>query len=666
MLAMRSRTRRYVAATAVAGACLCGVVLSGCASPAEVLLQVDADPLVRSAATAIRIVVSRDGTIAYENEQSISPLGPAVWPATLPIVYSDGGLEFRVEVTARRSDGSDVATMTLVSAFVPGEERQLSVRLTGSCAGMSCPGASRTCFEGLCTDACFDALPPGSAPSTPRACTSCGECQVLSPDGTCAPAPDGTDCIEGTCRASACCRGCWDSDAASCVTALSAERCGVGGDLCVACDCAGDVCDAAMGACRDAARHDLERLSTWTNLACFADGEEETFCWGSNRYGRLRRTPLPGSAPEQALVPVSIGHFGVPVVRTQYFACALRDDGALHCWGRNHEGQLGIGDTADRAAPTLVPGSWAWVGQGTAHACALDADGDLFCWGRPDNGQLGLEATPPPAAGEPCYANVVQPTRIGGGFDIVAPAVDHTLAINNGELWAWGENCYEQLGIDASPASMCDPGEMIARVRECAPRLVGSRAEGLWSFVTGGIRHSCGLRQVGSGPADLVCWGARERGQLGEGLALLEPDHVPRRVAPPEGARWNHVTAGGEHTCAIDDRRRLYCWGDSDAGEVGATASDPRHTRNECHTDTPSRLVLDPQRIETPGRWVFVEAGDDVTCGIAVGGTIWCWGLNRGGLLGEPACLDDGDPFPDSCAELLCDAKPRRICFDAP
>ena len=66
----------------------------------------------------------------------------------------------------------------------------------------------------------------------------------------------------------------------------------------------------------------------------------------------------------------------------------------MYAWGRNEEGQLGLGDTTMRRTPTIVDALWALPVQqlaaGDRHSAALTSNGFLFTWGANDCGQLGL------------------------------------------------------------------------------------------------------------------------------------------------------------------------------------------------------------------------------------------------------------------------------------
>ena len=71
-------------------------------------------------------------------------------------------------------------------------------------------------------------------------------------------------------------------------------------------------------------------------------------------------------------------------------------DGKLWCWGQNFSGELGLGDTSSRFAPTIVTGVGGQVKQidlGNEHSCAVLVNGNLQCWGYNCYGQLGTGDT---------------------------------------------------------------------------------------------------------------------------------------------------------------------------------------------------------------------------------------------------------------------------------
>ncbi len=144
-------------------------------------------------------------------------------------------------------------------------------------------------------------------------------------------------------------------------------------------------------------------VGSGTTCARLDDGSLK--CWGDGRYGRLGRSvygvgddhgemgdqlpPMPFG--ERTTDSVSIGGGD---------ACAVFDDGTARCWGLNDYGQLGQGDTVNRAdIPGTAPidlgaGRVATsITAGADHTCAALDDASVRCWGRNIDGDLGLGDT---------------------------------------------------------------------------------------------------------------------------------------------------------------------------------------------------------------------------------------------------------------------------------
>jgi len=135
--------------------------------------------------------------------------------------------------------------------------------------------------------------------------------------------------------------------------------------------------------------------------------------------------------------------------------------------------------------------------------------------------------------------------------------------------------------------------------------------------VSAGLAHSCGVTRGG----EAYCWGADDRGQLGD--ATTTSRSAPVRVAGSYSFRL--VRTGNTHTCGLTTGGEVACWGANDRGQLG---------------DGSTSLRSSPVRVALDRRFVSVSAGWNHSCGIASDGTIWCWGANGDGQLGTGGRTD--------------------------
>ena len=136
---------------------------------------------------------------------------------------------------------------------------------------------------------------------------------------------------------------------------------------------------------------------------CAIDTSGDVLCWGSNDEGQLGDgTTQVRTSPGD---PVDLdGEVAIAIGAGDAFTCALMEGGAIRCWGINEYGQLGDGTSAGRPQPGAaveLPGPATRLFVGNEHACALLDDGAVSCWGRNSSGQLGdgshvTSATPVP------------------------------------------------------------------------------------------------------------------------------------------------------------------------------------------------------------------------------------------------------------------------------
>jgi alpha-tubulin suppressor-like RCC1 family protein len=236
----------------------------------------------------------------------------------------------------------------------------------------------------------------------------------------------------------------------------------------------------------------------------------------------------------------------------KFHTLAVRNDGSLLAWGWNAAGQLGDGSAEARNIAIKVNiTNVASVAAGWAHTLALKNDGTVWAWGLNIDGQLGdgLGGT----NGTKSYS--FTPVQVLGLSGIVAIAAGErsSYAIDmHGNIIAWGDNTYGQLGIGTSAKQAISPTTV--------------QLSGVVQIVAGS-RHAMALRTDGS----LWSWGDNNNGQLGDGTrnGRNMPSTVPGLLKGVTG-----IAVGDKHSLAIVNGS-LYAWGWNQYGQLGeGTTSD--------------------------------------------------------------------------------------------
>jgi alpha-tubulin suppressor-like RCC1 family protein len=188
----------------------------------------------------------------------------------------------------------------------------------------------------------------------------------------------------------------------------------------------------------------------------------------------------------------------------------------------------------------------------------------------------------------------------------------HSCAIRpNGTLWCWGVNADGELGDGTTE-------------RRLSPVQVGVDTD--WMSVSVGLSHTCGLRAGGK----LWCWGKSTF--VGAGQEDPAQSLSPVAVAPDRS--WKAVSSGSRSSCAIRSDDTLWCWGSNASGRLGdGTTGYPNET-----------FRLSPAQVGDASDWRRISVGAGPVCGVRGNGTLWCWGINPFGQLGNGTKEDQSTP----------------------
>lgn len=185
-------------------------------------------------------------------------------------------------------------------------------------------------------------------------------------------------------------------------------------------------------------------------------------CWGSNGSGQVGNGATdPETRGDDVKSPTPVANIGAvsDLWLGNAFSCALLPDDSVQCWGANGEGQLGdtaAGPGADSWFPVQVTGLTAGVVDSitasAGHACALiPATGltgnEALCWGRNGDGQIGVGDT------SDRYVPV-QVSGLASGVSIISAGWMHTCAImSDTQVKCWGAGGDYQLGNGSNSGS---------------------------------------------------------------------------------------------------------------------------------------------------------------------------------------------------------------------
>ncbi len=346
-----------------------------------------------------------------------------------------------------------------------------------------------------------------------------------------------------------------------------------------------------------------------------------TYCWGANTAGRVG-----DGTTTNSLIPTKvIGSDVLPtvfqkVITSSVRSCGLTSAGEAYCWGG---GKLGDGTTANQSVPTKVSGTgvaplvFTDIATNAVHTCGLTATGAAYCWGDNTYGQLGDGTT----------TQRLTPTLVTGSgaapfvFTRISLGMSHTCGlVGSGATYCWGDNTFRQIGDGTTIGPRLSP--TLVGGTGSAPRVFAS--------ITSAFYHNCGLTATGAA----YCWGMNGGGQLGTG-SFATYTTAPLVLGSGSAPKiFSQIDAQGASTCAVTTDGAAYCWGSNAFGQIGDGTTTTRNSPTLVTGSGSAPLVFIKLSIQAI----------NATCAQTAAGTVYCWGENSAGEVGDGTGTDRYTP----------------------
>ncbi len=296
---------------------------------------------------------------------------------------------------------------------------------------------------------------------------------------------------------------------------------------------------------------------------------------------------------------------------------AIMDDGSLYTWGSNNNGIIGNGSTTSRSNPVKVLENVKEIAveSQSSNKCvaAISYDGELYMWGSNKHGQLGLGQT----AKE--LPNVTVPTivPIHDKIKKVSIAGETVAAITeNNELYMWGSDNNGRLGTDDGVNDYKNP---INNDLNTPTKIMDGVSD---------VKISQYNTMVLSISGAVYIWGEWRSDMLGDGSDQYRsaPD-----LTNPIADNAKYIALSNINAAVITEDGSLYMWGKNNYGQLGINSIQNSHKKIQTTN------ISDVNRV--------ILLVDNCVAAITANGSLYMWGKNSYGQLGDETTENKTSPY---------------------
>lgn len=292
--------------------------------------------------------------------------------------------------------------------------------------------------------------------------------------------------------------------------------------------------------------------------------------------------------------------------------------GSAWAWGNNAKGQIGDGTITSRSSPVQIGTltSWSSMAGNGSSSLAIKTDHTLWAWGYGNNGQLGQVTN---------VSDFSSPVQVGALTDwsqveMAGITVFDSTAFatkTDGTFWAWGKNSN---GIGQLPD--------LTSASKSSPVQIGTLTNWSTSKTKLAAQEVTGMAIKTDGT--LWTWGLNSEGEVGDGT-------INSRSSPVQiGTLTNWSVLGSSQFSgnAIKTDGTLWGWGYN-------TTAQP------CVGDNTGANRSSPVQVGTLTNWASLSKGGGVSDhmnAIKTDGTLWGWGRNFDGAIGDNTTTSRSSP----------------------